>query len=187
MVVRHVDGGAGQTCASILRLLPSWFGIPEANQRLHRHGRYVSARCRSPASAEDDVGITTVKHHSPYAAEIYLMAVKPAYHRRGIGSLMMLRSRRGAPCRRGRASSYRSRPSAQLESRRGLRQDPRVLAGLRVPSARGVPDPVGSVEPGAAADQDRALVEEPAVSGARFDIPGSPAIRSPPMGVCQDG
>jgi hypothetical protein len=29
----------------------------------------------------DDIGITTVKHHSPYASEVCLMAVKPAHHR----------------------------------------------------------------------------------------------------------
>jgi len=42
------------------------------------------------ASAEAEVvGITTVKHHSPFAAEIYLMAVKPAFHRHGIGRRML--------------------------------------------------------------------------------------------------
>ena len=89
VVVRHVDGGAGQTCASILRLLPSWFGIPEANRD------YIESADLRPgviaSVGKDDVGIATVKHHSPYAAEIYLKAVKPDYHRRGIGSLMMRR------------------------------------------------------------------------------------------------
>ena len=89
MVVRDVDGDAGQTCASILRLLPSWFGIPEANRD---YIKSADARPGVIASVgEDDVGITTVKQHSPFAAEIYLMAVKPAYHRRGIGSLMLRR------------------------------------------------------------------------------------------------
>ena len=43
---------------------------------------------------DDVVGITTVKDHTPYAAEIYLMAVKPAYYRHGIGRLMLRRLER---------------------------------------------------------------------------------------------
>ena len=87
VLLRDVDGGAGAICTDVLRLLPAWFGIPEANRR------YIDTAETHPGVvarvADDDVGITTVKHHSPYAAEIYLMAVKPAYHRQGIGRLML--------------------------------------------------------------------------------------------------
>jgi GNAT superfamily N-acetyltransferase len=89
VALREVDAGAGSVCAEILRLLPTWFGIPESNED------YVATAETHPgviASVGDDaVGITTLKHHSPYAAEIYLMAVKPAFHRAGIG-LAMLRT-----------------------------------------------------------------------------------------------
>ena len=37
----------------------------------------------------DDVGITTIVHHSPYAAEVHLMAVVPSMHRRGVGRAML--------------------------------------------------------------------------------------------------
>ena len=71
----------------ILELLPTWFGIPEANQgyidTADTHPGIVASR------GNDPVGITTVKHHSPYAAEVYLMAIKPAFHRHGIGTLML--------------------------------------------------------------------------------------------------
>ena len=40
------------------------------------------------------MGIATIKHHSPYAAEIYLMAIKPAFHRHGMGRLMLGRVER---------------------------------------------------------------------------------------------
>jgi len=85
--LRDVDGGAGSTCALVLDQLPTWFGISEANEA------YVAAADTHPsviASVDGaDVGITTVMHHSPYAAEVHLMAVVPAHHRHGIGTAML--------------------------------------------------------------------------------------------------
>ena len=87
VVLREVTGGAGRTCAEILSLLPAWFGIPSSNED------YIATADTHPGViamvGDEDVGITTVKHHSPYAAEVYLMAVKPAYHRHGIGVQML--------------------------------------------------------------------------------------------------
>lgn len=81
--MREVRGGAGDVCAAILGQLPTWFGIPAAN------ADYVAtADTHSGVVAyagPEAVGITTVKRHSPYAAEIYLMAVKPAFHPLGRG------------------------------------------------------------------------------------------------------
>jgi 2-hydroxy-6-oxonona-2,4-dienedioate hydrolase len=86
-VLRDVEGGAGATCALLLDQLPTWFGIPEANEA------YVAAADTNPsviASVDGiDVGITTLTHHSPYAAEVHLMAVAPAHHRHGIGTAML--------------------------------------------------------------------------------------------------
>jgi GNAT superfamily N-acetyltransferase len=85
--IRDVEGDAGDVCRTILDLLPSWFGIPEANDA------YVQTAATHPSVIAtingDDVGITTIKHHSPYAAEVYLMAVKPRFHRAGIGTAML--------------------------------------------------------------------------------------------------
>jgi GNAT superfamily N-acetyltransferase len=85
--LRDVEGDAGDVCRTILDLLPSWFGIPEANDA------YVHTAATHPSVIAsingDDVGITTVKHHSPYAAEVYLMAVKPRFHRAGVGTAML--------------------------------------------------------------------------------------------------
>lgn len=85
--VRRVDGGAGETCRSILAELPAWFGLPEANEGYVEH-----ADLHPGVIADDDgraVGISTVVRHSPHAAEIHLMAVKPAAHRRGVGTSML--------------------------------------------------------------------------------------------------
>jgi len=81
------DGGLGALCNSILAELPAWFGIPEAN------ADYADNAERHPGvTASIDgakVGITTVLHHGPRAAEIYLMAVRPAWHRQGVGQAML--------------------------------------------------------------------------------------------------
>ena len=85
--IRDVLGGAGATCPQILELLPDWFGIEEANE----HYADVADTAPGVVVAHDgsDVGITTVVHHSAFAAEIFLMAVAPSHHRRGIGSMML--------------------------------------------------------------------------------------------------
>lgn len=80
---------AERACRQILDSLPQWFGIPEANDD------YVAMAGRHPtllaSAGTGAVGITTVLHHSPYAAEIYLMAVRPTHHRQGIGRAMLER------------------------------------------------------------------------------------------------
>lgn len=54
---------------------------------------YVEVADHSPtviASIDGtDVGVLTVVTHSPYAAEVYVMAVRPEHHRRGIGGAML--------------------------------------------------------------------------------------------------
>jgi ribosomal protein S18 acetylase RimI-like enzyme len=85
--LRDQPSGSGAVCRMILSLLLSWFGIPEALDG------YVAVAERSPtvvASLDgDDVGLLTLVHHSPHASEVYVMAVVPDHHRRGIGRKML--------------------------------------------------------------------------------------------------
>jgi GNAT superfamily N-acetyltransferase len=87
LVLRDLPTGAGQICQTILAKLPSWFGIPEAN------AHHIEVAERTPtvvaSIAGKDVGLVTVVRHSPFAAEVYLMAVLPEYHRQGIGRAML--------------------------------------------------------------------------------------------------
>src|ERR1700685_4285200 len=75
--------GTGQTCRTILETLPEWFGIPASVED------YVATAQRSPSVIAsrngDDIGFLTMVRHSPYAAEVYVMGVRPEFHRRGIG------------------------------------------------------------------------------------------------------
>ena len=78
-----LEQGGGATCAELLATVPHWFGIAEANDE------YARVADRWPTvAAEDDgeaVGFITVVRHSPHAAELHVMAVRPQLHRTGIG------------------------------------------------------------------------------------------------------
>lgn len=72
----------------LLRALPTWFGIESAV------ADYVRAAAELPTYVASDrcghvVGALLVKRHFPVAAEIFLMAVHPAWHRRGIGRALL--------------------------------------------------------------------------------------------------
>lgn len=85
--LRDELSGSGHICEKILSTLPSWFGIPESVRN------YASVADRMPAvvasAAGEDVGILVITTHGRYAAEVYVMAVVPELHRRGIGCSML--------------------------------------------------------------------------------------------------
>jgi len=87
---RDVPGGSGMLCSQILATLPSWFGIEEVN----RH--YAEVAERSPAIvasvAGQDIGLLVLVRHSRSAAEIHLIAVRPEWHRQGVGRLLVERA-----------------------------------------------------------------------------------------------
>jgi ribosomal protein S18 acetylase RimI-like enzyme len=67
----------------LLRGLPEWFGIEQANRT------YVESARELPSTAAvvdgEIVGICLVRRHTPVAAEIDLLAVRRDFHRLGIG------------------------------------------------------------------------------------------------------
>ena len=78
-----IEEGAGATCAELLATVPHWFGMAEANEEYRR----VAERSPTLVAMADGhaVGFLTVVRHSPHAAELHVMAVRPELHRRGIG------------------------------------------------------------------------------------------------------
>jgi len=75
-------------CEPILRALPEWFGIEEAIVY------YVAEINHLPTflaldKAQTAVGFVSLKLHSPYAAEVYVMAVRPEAHRMGLGRALL--------------------------------------------------------------------------------------------------
>jgi GNAT superfamily N-acetyltransferase len=73
----------------LLRALPAWFGIAESVTE------YVAAAARLPTylayldGGTEAAGALVVARHFPEAAEVYLMAVAPDLHRRGVGRALL--------------------------------------------------------------------------------------------------
>ncbi len=91
---------APDTVERLLRMLPGWFGIESSVVE------YVAVACTRPAylawpdvqqaaqpggvlPAARPCGVLLAARHSPASAEIYLMAVDPAWHRRGAGRALV--------------------------------------------------------------------------------------------------
>jgi GNAT superfamily N-acetyltransferase len=71
-------------CEEILRTVPEWFGIESATRG------YIDGIAELPtfvALADDgrELGFLALKQHGDRAAEIWVMAVRPDHHRRGVG------------------------------------------------------------------------------------------------------
>lgn len=81
--ISEVTEGQEIICRQILDDLPEWFGIPEAKSA------YITASAKLPMLAanfkDETVGFVSLKHHTDFAAELYLVGVKRRFHRHGIG------------------------------------------------------------------------------------------------------
>ncbi len=74
-------------CNELLRSLPLWFGIESAIQR---YVSDVEGLTTFVAYIDDKpLGLVSIKAHNEYTAEVYVMAVHPKFHRRGIGRLLV--------------------------------------------------------------------------------------------------
>src|SRR5262249_30133600 len=90
---RRVTSGehAPQALDRLLRLLPEWFGIESANAgyvvKAHELPTYLAWPAGGPAAGSQGprpAGVLLAARHFPASAEVYLLAVAPALHRRGI-------------------------------------------------------------------------------------------------------
>lgn len=79
--------GSGAICADILFGLPEWFGVEEANADYVRMAETNETLIATGKG--NPIGLLTLKPHSPYASEIYLVAVRRAQHRNGVGRALV--------------------------------------------------------------------------------------------------
>lgn len=81
--------GKAEVCESILRVLPQWFGKQTA---LIQYLKDIEMLPSLLAVVDNEcVGFITFKLHNEYAAELYIMGVRPEYHRQGIGRALVRR------------------------------------------------------------------------------------------------
>jgi GNAT superfamily N-acetyltransferase len=75
----------------LLRLLPGWFGIESSVLEYVADARTRPAYQAWPdgQQAAEPGGVLLAARHFPASAEIYLMAVDPAWHRRGAGRALV--------------------------------------------------------------------------------------------------
>ena len=82
--------GQSELCEPILRALPDWFGIEAATRQ------YVADTAVLPTflamAASQTVGFLTLRQHTPYAAEIDVMGILPAWQRQGVGRALLAAS-----------------------------------------------------------------------------------------------
>jgi len=85
--VRQITLDRGMICNELLRSLPLWFGIESAIQP---YVSDVEGLTAFVAYIDDKpLGLVSIKAHNEYTAELYVMAVHPKFHRRGIGRLLV--------------------------------------------------------------------------------------------------
>jgi GNAT superfamily N-acetyltransferase len=70
-------------CRRILRELPGWFGLEDANARYEREVADLLT------FAVGDDAFLSLKRHTLRAAEVYVMGVRPDLHRRGLGTALL--------------------------------------------------------------------------------------------------
>lgn len=80
---REITSRKSEICREILNDLPEWFGIPEA---VDAYVRAVEGlRMIACVAEEAPVGFLALKIHNSFTAEAYVLGVKRAWHRKGIG------------------------------------------------------------------------------------------------------
>jgi GNAT superfamily N-acetyltransferase len=89
-VIEDPTLGNSEVCVPIIRSLPDWFGIEEAIQGYAIDIDVLPTLLAK--SGEQVLGFLTLKQHSPYSIEIYVMGVKSEMQRNGIGQALMERA-----------------------------------------------------------------------------------------------
>jgi GNAT superfamily N-acetyltransferase len=82
---------APDTVERLLRMLPGWFGIMSSVLEYVAASRTLPAYLAWPdgSQAARPSGVLLAVRHFPASAEIYLMAVDPAWHRHGAGRALV--------------------------------------------------------------------------------------------------
>ena len=79
--------GQSAACVPLIRALPDWFGLEES---IKNYAHEIESLPTFLAKANGQMlGFLTIKQHTPYSAEILVMAVRPETQRSGIGRALV--------------------------------------------------------------------------------------------------
>jgi GNAT superfamily N-acetyltransferase len=85
--VVEISDGKAALCREILDDLPEWFGLPDAK------AAYVAASTQLPMLAGrldgEAVAFVSLKPHTAFSLELYVLGVKRRFHRRRVGSALV--------------------------------------------------------------------------------------------------
>jgi len=89
--------GKEALCREVLDDLPEWFGLAKAK------ANYIAASAELPMLAArvdgQAIGFVSLKLQTDFAVELYVLGVRRAFHRRGIGSALIESAARFASVR----------------------------------------------------------------------------------------
>lgn len=81
------QAGDPAICDKILRSLPNWFGIESAIVDYVKNSEkfpMITAK-----KGDINIGFLSLKKHSDFCSEVYVMGVLPAFHRQGVGEALL--------------------------------------------------------------------------------------------------
>jgi len=81
------EASFNEPCKALIAALPAWFGLPDSNAAYLRNLSLLPSWVAIVASQV--VGAITLEQHFPASFEVHFMAVRPEYHRRGIGRALL--------------------------------------------------------------------------------------------------
>jgi ribosomal protein S18 acetylase RimI-like enzyme len=85
--IKPILESRGQICRDILNELPDWFGIPES---IEEYALFAEQSDMLGAISDGIVaGFITLRNTSLAASEIYVMAIRPRFHRMGLGTALV--------------------------------------------------------------------------------------------------
>lgn len=86
-LIEPIFEARGRICREILNELPDWFGIPES---VEEYASFAEDTNMLGAISDGFVaGFITLRSASDAASEIYVMAIRPSFHRMGLGTALI--------------------------------------------------------------------------------------------------